>query len=275
MIQATKKLANSANILVAINNFESLSSWELKLGSKSKNRVNSVGDSLEIFIVDLFCSTLDEASEKQKELKYSQTLSYLGNQNNPPDFMIRGGDAVEVKKFGKLPGTIPLNSSAPKNKLHSSDKKIIKSCVEAENWSVKDIIYSIGIVSDNLIDSVFMVYGDCFAASKEVYQSVEDRIKESIDSDSETKELGAIKKVDPLGVTNLRVRGMWGIKNPYHIFKEFLEPNARLHALMRKDKFLSFPEAARDKIANLKAVEIRNPDNPAQLIEAVYIWVAK
>lgn len=275
MTQPANNTTISANILIAINNFEKLSSLKLKLGSKSKNRVNSVGDSLEIFVIDLFCSTLDEMPERERQLKYSQILSYLGNQNNPPDFMIRGGDAVEVKKFSKLPGTIPLNSSAPKSKLHSSDRKIIKSCVEAESWSVKDIIYSIGIVSDNLIDSVFMVYGDCFAASKEIYQSVEDRIRESIDSDSETKELGAIKKFDPLGVTNLRVRGMWAIKNPYHIFKEILEPNARLHSLMRKDKFLSFPEAARNKITHSKTVEIRNPDNPAQLIEAIYIWVAK
>jgi hypothetical protein len=275
MTNAAKTDVNYASILIAIDNFKKMTSRKLALNSKSKNRVNSVGDSLEMFVVDLFCSSLEEDSVERKKVIHSQLLSYLGNQNNPPDFMIRGGDAVEVKKFGKLALTIPLNSSAPKSKLYCDDKKITKHCVSAEDWSVKDIIYIIGIVADDSIENLFMIYGDCFAASREVYQKIEDKIRKTIDSDYTAKELGAVKKVDPLGITNLRVRGMWRIKSPYYIFKSFLEKDAILHSLMKKEKFLSFSEYDRNKIKNIKFVQIQNPGNPAQLIDAVYIWENK
>ena len=35
---------------------------------------------------------------------------------------------------------------------------------------------------------------------------------------SETNELGRVNKVDPLGITYLRIRGMWGIENPIKVF---------------------------------------------------------
>jgi hypothetical protein len=31
--------------------------------------------------------------------KHSQLFSYIGNQNNPPDLMIKKVNAVEVKKY--------------------------------------------------------------------------------------------------------------------------------------------------------------------------------
>lgn len=39
----------------------------------------------------------------------------------------------------------------------------------------------------------------------------------------ESKELGHINKVDPLGVTYMRVRGMWGIDNPWKVFSYIYE----------------------------------------------------
>ncbi|CUU71099.1 NgoPII restriction endonuclease [Campylobacter hyointestinalis] len=68
-----------------------------------------MGDSLENFISDLFCDTVLEADESKKLLKKSEVFSYIGNNNNPPDFMLRGGDAIEVKKIENANSTIALN----------------------------------------------------------------------------------------------------------------------------------------------------------------------
>ena len=96
---------------------------------------------------------------------------------------------------------------------------------------------------------------------------------------TKTKELGKVKKVDPLGITDLRIRGMWHIENPNKTFsyiynyddtKEF-----QLIALLQKDEYASLPQANRvqiealadDKIS-IKDVKIKNPNNPVQLIDA-------
>lgn len=64
---------------------------------RSQNKVNAVGDALELFIKDIFADTVNETLEK-KQKKHEQIFSYDGNANNPPDFMLSGGDAIEVKK---------------------------------------------------------------------------------------------------------------------------------------------------------------------------------
>ena len=51
--------------------------------------------------------------------KYSEVFSYLGNTSNPPDMIIKDGDAIEVKKIEGF-NTLMLNSSYPKQKLYSS-----------------------------------------------------------------------------------------------------------------------------------------------------------
>ena len=35
---------------------------------------------------------------------------------------------------------------------------------------------------------------------------------------TETNELGRINRMDPLGITNFRIRGMWEIENPLNVF---------------------------------------------------------
>jgi hypothetical protein len=77
----------------------------------------------------------------------------VGNANNPPDSMLKGGDAIEVKKVGSHSSQIQLNSSFPKDKLHSHDRLITRECVNCEEWDVsrfnslaKVLAYSILIV---------------------------------------------------------------------------------------------------------------------------------
>lgn len=65
---------------------------------QSKNRINQMGDALESFIKDVFADTVTESEQQKKLLRYSEVFSYSGNANNPPDLMLRNGDAVRSKE---------------------------------------------------------------------------------------------------------------------------------------------------------------------------------
>lgn len=209
------------NIINAIINLVSNPVIKVAATYKSKNRANSVGDALEEYVKDLFAGTFD-ASKKARIIKWNQVFSYLGGSNSPPDAMLKEGDAIEVKKI-ESDSQIALNSSYPKHKLYCDDSKIAKKCKQAEQWNEKDIIYIVGIVNNGLLKSLCMVYGLDYCASKECYESLLNRIKDGVVSIPDvdfcsTKEIAHINKVDPLKITYMRVRGMWGIENPWHVF---------------------------------------------------------
>ena len=63
-----------------------------------RNRANNMGEALEEYVKDLFVGTIDLEDAGKRLERFQDIFSYVGNQNNPPDFMIKGGDAVEVKK---------------------------------------------------------------------------------------------------------------------------------------------------------------------------------
>lgn len=273
----------ATNLLKAILNITKTRKYNIAedyIGKKSlatANRANSVGEALEFFVKDAFCGSF---GEKEKTKEYSKNFSYLGNQNNPPDMIIRGGDAIEVKKIaGVKKSDLAFNSSYPQSKLLSSSKMITDACRKCEsNWKEKDIVYSVGFVEGISLKAIVFVYGDCYAASPETYERVREKFivglsKANMDF-SKTNELGRINRVDPLGITNLRIRGMWAIQNPLKAFSILLnvekENKFTLVALMRKEKYFSFPKEDRDcieKNQNLKIsnAEIPEPDNPAKL----------
>ncbi|MBN1969897.1 MAG: NgoPII family restriction endonuclease [Candidatus Delongbacteria bacterium] len=116
------------NILDAICNIVDQGIFDLmKYKAKSSIRINTVGDLLENYIKDAICDTF--FLDGQKKLKIQQDiLSYGGNQNNPPDLIIRDGDAFEVKKIQSFKSSIALNSSYPKNKLYDTDSRISNEC---------------------------------------------------------------------------------------------------------------------------------------------------
>jgi hypothetical protein len=185
--------------------------------------------------------------------------------------------------------TIALNSSHPKDKLYKTDPKINQICRDCEEWSVKDLIYTIGVTSDTHLKHLWLVYGDCYAADKSIYTRIANSIKNGIEEipDIEfkpTKELGRVNRVDPLGITNLRIRGMWGIQNPMNVYSDIYSPpddsSFSLAALVSTDKYNSFPEKSRSVIENNKSInisdiEIKNPNNPAKLIKAKLITYTK
>ena len=51
------------------------------------NRANQMGDALEKYVKDAFANCLGQSERANKQAR-SQTFSYLGNSNNPPDAML-------------------------------------------------------------------------------------------------------------------------------------------------------------------------------------------
>ena len=244
-----------------------------------KIRINNTGEALENLVKDILCGTFDEANRIEAYNKY---FSYLGNQNNPPDLIIKKGDAFEIKKIESKEGAIALNSSFPKDKLYRNSNMITNACRNCEDdWEEKDICYVVGSIdSKKVINSLWFVYGDCYCAKPEVYEKTKEKIILSITKNvfefTETNEIAKIKKVDPLGITDLRVRGMWGIKHPAKVFEYTTKSSQKPHlrALMLKSKFDSFDIKSRElifKLANVKNIKIQNPNNPANTLDAVLI----
>lgn len=184
-----------ANIIDAIVQLVSKPKFELKSYSESHNRANNMGEALEEYVKDLFAATVNEKDENIRNQKIEDVFSYLGNQNNPPDSMLRGGDAIEVKKIESNDSFLALNSSYPKAKLFSDSPMIKKFCRICEKWTVKDMIYAVGVVDESNLKSLAMVYGDDYCAEKEVYEQIKSVIKNGVESISgvefsATKELG-------------------------------------------------------------------------------------
>ena len=108
-----------SNILIAIKNLTANPVVALTARYSGRNRANAVGNALEMYIKDLFANTLLCNDEYSKLHAYNEVFSYTGNQNNPPDIILRNGDAVEVKKVQTNANALALNSSYPKDKLYS------------------------------------------------------------------------------------------------------------------------------------------------------------
>ncbi len=276
-----------SNLINAVINVINNPILEIKTHYSNKNRANNAGDALEEFIKDLFADSFDSAPEDRNK-RWSEIFSYLGNNNNPPDIILKGGDAIEVKKIESKDASLALNSSYPKHTLKKDNPMISNACKECEDWDEKDIIYAVGVVKNNKLSSLCMVYGTEFCASEECYEKIRQKIKNGVEEISavefsETNELGRVNKVDPLGVTYLRIRGMWGIENPWKVFKDIYKRdfNRKFNfmCLISDKKWESFDNKGdleklikeKTDTVSKRDVEVKNPDNPAQLIKAKLI----
>jgi hypothetical protein len=273
-----------SNILKAFTNI--INNYQINITNvtQGNNRANNMGEGLETYIKDIFANTINETNKQAKLEKLAITYSYQGNKNNPPDLMLRNSDAIEVKKLESKNTAIALNSSYPKAKLYANSPMITTACKNCEEWSVKDMLYAVGYVSKSDLKSLWLVYGDCFCADKETYERIKTTISSGINTIqdvefTQTKELGKVKKVDPLGITDLRIRGMWHIDNPNKTFDYVYQyddtKDFQLMALMKKEKYESLPNEDKEAIENIdnnnvevKNVRIKNPNNPVQLIDA-------
>lgn len=277
------------NIINAIINLVIDPKLDLKKQPAGHNRANDMGSGLEEYIKDLFAGAVNETDETKRCKALSSVFSYLGNQNNPPDAMIRGGDAIEIKKIESKGSSLALNSSYPKAKLYSDSTLINAACKTCEKWSVKDMIYAVGVVpkGQGKLSSLAMVYGDDYCADRAVYEKIKDVIKNGVHGIpnvdfAETNELGRVNRVDPLGITYLRVRGMWGIENPFsvfdYLFKRDDSKRFNFMCIINDSKWKTFNNAGellalQDNVAGLeiKDVEVKSPNNPAQMNKAKLI----
>ena len=279
------------NILDAIYNISKLDKLEVDEVTEGNNRMLNVGEGLEIFVKNAFADTFKEEDKKVRITKFSKVFSYEGSKRTPPDLMIKGGDAIEVKKVGAINSELQLNSSFPKAKLFSNSKLINNHCRNCEEWTEKDIIYTIGHVlkKTKKLSSLWFVYGSIYAADASVYTSLKDTLTESLENTeninfSPTNEIGRINHVDPLKITNLRIRGMWLLKPPFKVFdyvhRYSTEKDFQCIAIIPNDKYEHFNEKSKERIESLESVKIyddkvQNPNNPAQLVECKIIRYEK
>lgn len=274
------------NILEAIYSIVNHKNFAIREFYSGRNRANSMGDALENYVKDAFADTFKTNNESSRLEIYNQKFSWLGVQNNPPDIMIKGGDAIEVKKTQSANSSLALNSSYPKADLRHTSPMITSECKNCEEWTIKDLIYCVGHTSDTNLNSLWMIYGSIYAAKHETYQriktTISDGVKEIPDVVfSETKELGRVNQVDPLGITNLRIRGMWQIENPRRVFNYLHEPTDRefeLVCIIPKEKYNNFPQNSRTKLEDINengfSIEDRkakDPNNPAKLLDCKLI----
>jgi hypothetical protein len=236
----------------------------LSYGKQGGNRINAMGIPLEELIKDIFADTLGESNVNSQIDRHSQAFSYLGNQNNPPDLIIKNGDAIEIKKIESLKSGIHLNSSYPKSKLLADDPMILESCrsVDSGNWKSKDLIYVIGIVREHKLKRLWFIVGDCLAADHQIYKRIRDKMIAGIEEIpgvelAKTKELGRVNKVDPLGITYLRIRGMWGIANPSDVYNylgiNYHEAsNLEVITILTEQKYNSIPQSDIDQIVRIQ-----------------------
>lgn len=277
------------NIVDAICTIVRTPNYSISTRQQAHNRANAMGEALEEYIQDVFCDTIGEQDHQLRLQKKSQTFSYTANQNNPPDAMLWGGDAIEVKKVETMQGGIPLNSSYPKSKLYSDDPMLTTECKNCEQWSEKDMIYAIGVVNDRSrsLRALCFVYGSDYCANREVYERIKNIIKNGVEDIpgvefAETNELGRVNRVDPLGITYLRVRGMWHIDHPLKVFRPYFTVNSEdsfsLMAIINDNKFnslgnnhLLYELADEVNGFDISNIEIPDPNNPARIKSAKLI----
>ena len=274
------------NILEAIVNIANNPILEIRNHYSGRNRANNVGEALEIFVKDAFANLIHATDEQERMTRYNEVFSWLGNQNHPPDIMIRQGDAIEVKKTQSANSDLALNSSYPKSNIQANSTMITQECRTCENWTEKDLIYCVGHTDDESVNSLWMVYGNIYAAKHETYQVIKQKITDGINEIpnvelAETNELGRVNRVDPLGITNLRIRGMWQIQNPRRVFNYLhtqTDNKFELVAIVPTSKYNSFPNDSKNRVENLgnpnltiNNVKVKDPNNPANLLDAKLI----
>lgn len=273
------------NALYAFLNLYHIENYFLTENYTSSNRMNQRGEALEAFIKKIF------------DKNNGHSFSYLGNKNNPPDAILQGGDAIEIKKIENIHNALALNSSFPKKFLYKDDPMLTPVCRACEDefggWDKKDMLYIIGTYpAEAALKSIWFVYGECWIAERYIYQCIKQEVSNAIESCglelSKTKELARVNRVDPLGITDLRVRGMWGIKNPSRVFDYLDLPEGDLFSayfVMTEEKYASFPLTERQELEGLskrkdgkillKEVSLRAPDNPAKSLKARLVCLCK
>ena len=213
----------------------------ISLTSQPRGSLGAQGKPFEIFAKNMFAECLGALSS-HVDAAWERTFSWRGSANHPPDFMVREGDAVEVKIHGGV-GQIQLNSSPPKRTLKVTDPRIQEGCRTCEDWSEKDFLYFIGKANEEFVEALWLIDGTCIADHADTYDMIFDKLALTVsDLGGEPgNEIGRLNNVDPLRATSLRVRAMWLLEHPARVFQSFLTPPEQgsfvLNVLVAADKW--------------------------------------
>ena len=204
--------------------------------------------------------------------------------------IIQGGDAVVIKTIKTYRGSLTINNYPPKDRIMWNDPWIVKNCREIDGgqWNSKDVFYATGWIEKRRMKYLIFIQGSCFIPEEKVYnkkiQGLKKNIYDYVDSEgleaNRTISLAKVSNLDPLGITNLKIKGVWNIENPLRIFSNTFSYDQKqdftLIPLVFKKRFDSFPKKDVDAIVNdnqieIKDVKIKNPNNPQKKIQAKLI----
>ena len=253
--------------------------------------------SIKEYVENLFTDSFDARDMGERIYRHMKVFSHFGNLANPPDLILRGGDAIEIKNIyipkrysrGRLErDPLILNTLYPRQKLYADDPMITDACRKAEKWTVKDIIYAVGASRGKQLTHLCMVYGSDYCASARHYEKLlaemRARLKDipNLNKTWSERYLGRIGKVDPTGATYLELRNMWYLENPWSYFRDIYRPNPsagfnfmciindeKFSRLKNGNKLFAWAEICPQ--LKLELVSIKNPDEPAQKRDALLI----
>lgn len=237
-----------------------------------------------------------------------ETFSYIGKPANTPDMMLAGGDAIEVKCIRTNPmdkfypiddikiteedtpsGDVLLNNVPPMQFLRRDNPFLTRKCREAERWVVKDVLYVVGVMVQNRIKCLSMVYGRDYCAGNGVYDNFRQDIKNLYERNDDIivnsdayRELARIYELDPLGIAGARLYAHWRLRNPWRAFQDIyrrnLKANFSFMCIINEDKLRQLRNfnslmQLRESCENLKIseVNIRKPDKPDEFRKAALI----
>jgi len=227
-----------------------------------------LGKPFEVYCKD-WLSLLPPNSVIQRQTFYNNAFSFQGADNNPPDVMYRGGnsgDAFEFKKTESPNAALPLNSSFPKNVLYPTSPGLLASCVNCEPWTQRSFYYIVGRIkpNDQRISYLWVVDGKFMATDHSVYENIFNNLKNAVNgvvasnnlTNVTSKELGRIKRIDPLDRSTLRVRSMWELETPQKSFANLQgvvidDAKSVLHALILDSRWSLYDIQSRNAITSL------------------------
>lgn len=282
----------SPNILTAIKNISDFKTNNMSeyFQDYATTQVKTVRQQMEYYMKDAISGSFKSVKDRKPTDRYNGVFSYIGSKNKPPDMIIQGGDALVIKTIKTYKGSLTINNYPPKDRLKWNDPWILKNCQEIDGgqWNSKDIFYVNGWTEKRKMKYLNFIQGSCFIPEEEVYNKKIHGLKKNIYNylESEGLEvintigLAKVNKMDPLDITNLRIKCVWSIKNPLRIFSDTFSYDKNndftLIVLMYKNKFDSFPKndidaIVTDKQIEVKDVKIGNPNNPRKKMDAKLI----
>lgn len=266
----------TASLLDMVTTYAEMESPSLDNVYDSSIAINSAGERLEYFVKDLLAGSIDKDGVEDKTASHKRCLSWLGSQNHPPDLMIRGGEAIEVKKTRNKHSKLQLNSSTPRTKLRADMKRVNSDCQSCEDgiggWTEKDMVYVIGSrVSKQRVGFLWVVYGDCWCDESNVYNEVTDSIEEAISEnppangnlDMSGNELAKVKNVGQGMGAELRARPMWSIPHPAKMFSQYvenyeqkLEDGQPMFVVLPEERFSQEPEELIEEVTSDDSISV-------------------